>query len=222
MAKKDLILIGGGGHCKSCIDVIEVEGRFKISGIVDIEKRLRQKVLDYEVIASDKDLPDLVTRYKDFFIAIGSIKDPWKRIEKFEYLKALGARFPVIISSLAHVAKSARVEEGTIVMHKVIVNSDARIGKNCIINTSALVEHDSQIGDHCHISTGSIVNGKCRIGNRVFMGSNSMVVNNVNIGDDVVIGAGSVVARSISKAGVYVGNPARRVGKDGQIHTRSA
>lgn len=221
MAKKDLILIGGGGHCKSCIDVIEAEGRFKISGIVDIEERSRQKVMDYEIIASDKDLSDLVGRYEDFLITIGSIKDPWKRIEKFEYLKTLGARFPVIISSLAHVSKNARVGEGTIVMHKVVVNADARIGKNCIINTSALVEHDARIGDHCHISTGSIVNGKCRIGDRVFMGSNSMVINNVDIGDDVIIGAGSVVAGPIGKAGIYAGNPARRISKGEQSHARS-
>jgi len=35
--KKELILIGGGGHCTACIDVIEQEGRFAIAGIVDVE-----------------------------------------------------------------------------------------------------------------------------------------------------------------------------------------
>ena len=33
---KDIVLIGGGGHCKSVIDVIEQEGRFKIIGIVEL------------------------------------------------------------------------------------------------------------------------------------------------------------------------------------------
>ena len=32
---KNIILIGGGGHCKSVIDVIEQEKKYKISGIVD-------------------------------------------------------------------------------------------------------------------------------------------------------------------------------------------
>jgi len=31
---KKIVLIGGGGHCKSVIDVIEQEGRFEIAGIV--------------------------------------------------------------------------------------------------------------------------------------------------------------------------------------------
>jgi hypothetical protein len=30
---RDLILIGGGGHCKSCIDVIELETKYAIAGI---------------------------------------------------------------------------------------------------------------------------------------------------------------------------------------------
>lgn len=196
---KDLILVGAGGHCKACMDVIGSEGRFKIAGTVDA--------------TGDKDLPELASKYKNFLIAIGSIKDPSKRIEKFEYLKRLGVEFPVIISPLAHVSKSACVGEGTIVMHRVVVNPDAQIGRNCIVNTSAIIEHDAKVGDHCHISTGSIINGKCHIGNRVFIGSNSVVANDVNIADDVVIGAGCVVVKSISQAGVYVGNPARKVRK---------
>ncbi len=30
--------MGGGGHCKSCIDVIEQEGKYKIAGIVDAKE----------------------------------------------------------------------------------------------------------------------------------------------------------------------------------------
>ena len=41
----DIILIGGGGHCKSVIDVIEQEGKFKIAGIVDKPDLLGSKVL---------------------------------------------------------------------------------------------------------------------------------------------------------------------------------
>jgi acetyltransferase-like isoleucine patch superfamily enzyme len=46
------------------------------------------------------------------------------------------------------------------------------------------------------------------IGNRVSIGSNATIMP-VAICDDVVIGAGSVVTRSITKPGIYAGNPAR-------------
>ena len=45
---KQIILVGGGGHCKACIDVIEYEGNYKIAGIVDIPEKLHQKILGYE------------------------------------------------------------------------------------------------------------------------------------------------------------------------------
>jgi len=33
---KPIILIGGGGHCLSCIDVIEQTGLYQIIGILDL------------------------------------------------------------------------------------------------------------------------------------------------------------------------------------------
>ena len=47
-----------------------------------------------------------------------------------------------------------------------------------------------------------------KIGNRVSIGSNATILP-VEICDDVVIGAGSVVTKSITKPGIYAGNPAR-------------
>jgi len=214
VAKKNLILVGGGGHCKSCIDVIEAEERFKIAGIVDIEDKLRQNVLDYEVIACDKALPKLVKCYKYFLITIGHIKSPCARVNKFEYLKQLGAEFPVVISPLAYVSKRAYIGEGTIIMHKANVNAHVRIGINCIVNTAALIEHDVKVGGHCHISTGSIVNGGCNIGEKVFIGSNSTIVNNINIVEETIIGAGAVVTKSIKEEGIYIGNHARKLNKN--------
>ena len=32
---QDIVLVGGGGHCKSVIDVIESEVKFNIIGIID-------------------------------------------------------------------------------------------------------------------------------------------------------------------------------------------
>ncbi len=36
---KNIILLGGGGHCKSSIDVIEKENKFRIVGIFDKKKK---------------------------------------------------------------------------------------------------------------------------------------------------------------------------------------
>lgn len=196
--KQSIILIGGGGHCKSCIDVIEQERKYKISGIVDIPGKLNQKILSYEIIATDSDLPDLIKEYEFFLITIGQIKSPEKRISIFKRLKTLGAKLPKIISPLAYVSKHAQVGEGTIVMHHTIVNAGAGIGRNCIINTKALVEHDAVVSDHCHIATGALVNGGVRIGPKTFLGSNAVTREYVEIGDTCVIGAGEKIVTNIA------------------------
>ena len=72
--KEEIVLIGGGGHCKVCIDVIETEDKFKIAGIVDVKEKLHHKVLGYEIMACDEDLPRLVKEYKNFLITIGQIR----------------------------------------------------------------------------------------------------------------------------------------------------
>ncbi len=193
--KREIILIGGGGHCKSCIDVIEQEGKYRIAGIVDISAKLHQKVLGNEIIATDHDLPRLVKEFKNFLITIGQIKTPEKRIRIFQILKKTGAEFPVIISPFAYVSKHAKAGDGTIVMHHAIINAGAKIGSNCIINTKALIEHDAFIGDHCHIATGAVINGGVEVKSGTFFGSNAVCREYIKIKEKSVIGCGAKVLR---------------------------
>lgn len=195
---QEIIIIGGGGHCKSCIDVLETENNFRIAGIVDVREKLHQKVLDYEIIASDEDLPELAREYNYFLITIGQIKSPERRIEKFEHLKKLGATFPVIVSPTAHVSKHSSIGAGTIIMHNAVVNAGVTIGENCIINTGTIIEHDAIIGNHCHISTGAIINGGTIIKEKIFFGSNSMAREYIEIGENSLIGGGISVKRSVN------------------------
>jgi len=71
--KSNIVLIGGGGHCKACIEVIETEGRFKIAGIVDSKDKVGKKILGYRIFASDGDLPHLTSRYKNFLITMAQL-----------------------------------------------------------------------------------------------------------------------------------------------------
>ncbi len=208
---KKILLIGGGGHCRSVIDVIEHEGVFEIAGIVDREDMVGKEVLGYKVIATDGELKDLREKFEFAFITVGQIKNASTRKRLFHELKHLGYKLPVIISPKAYVSRHSDIGEGSVIMHYSMVNANAKIGVNCILNTRSLIEHDAVVGDNCHISTGAVVNGACIIGNEVFIGSSSVLSNNVYVADGSIVGAGGVVNRDIKEAGVYVGNPVRRV-----------
>jgi len=210
-----IILIGGGGHCKSCIDVIRAEGRFEIAGIVESAgfqiNPEQELVSGCPVIGTDDDLPELIRRYKNALITIGQIRNPAVRIRLFEKAREIGANFPVIISPNAYVSGTAKIGAGTIVMHQALVNTEAMVGFNCILNTGCLIEHEAMVGDHCHISTHAILNGQCRVGSRTFIGSRSVLSNNTEIAVDTLVSAGSVVLRSLETPGTYIGNPLRKI-----------
>ena len=197
--KEKIILIGGGGHCRACIDVIEQEDHFTIAGIVDVPEKKKHSILGYPVIGSDADLAELIKSFANVLITLGQIKSPTRRMELFSDLVQMGARFPVIQSPLAYVSPYAHVAEGTIVMHHALVNAGARVGRNCIINTKALVEHDAVIEDHCHISTGAIVNGGATIGSGSFFGSNAVCKEYIEIGESALIGCGAIIVKNIPK-----------------------
>ena len=171
---QEILLIGGGGHCKAVIDVIENEGVFKITGIVDKKEFIGSKVLGYEVIGCDDDLEALSQKYKYALITVGQIMSNSVRVKLYGTLKELGYILPTIVSPFAYVSKHSNLSEGTVVMHHALVNANSSVGVNCIINTKALIEHDAIIKNHCHVSTGAIINGGTIVEENTFVGSNSV------------------------------------------------
>ncbi|MFY0626319.1 MAG: acetyltransferase [Reichenbachiella sp.] len=208
--KEDIVLIGGGGHCRAVIDVIETLGQYKIAGILDKPALRGTKILDHTIIGSDEDIPLLTKKYKNFLITIGQIEDA--RLREALYLKVCeaGGNLPFIVSPLSHVAKTASIGAGTIVMHHVIVNANVTIGVNNIINTKSLIEHDTVIGNHNHISTNAVINGDCLINDYTFIGSGSVLNQGRKIVDNTVIASMSLVNKDIITEGVYVGVPVKQ------------
>lgn len=203
---KNLILVGGGGHCKSVIEAAESAG-YSILGVLDMPEHVGKGILSTKVMGTDDDIPGFVDK-AEFVITVGFILDPTIRIKLYNRIKESGGKLATIIASTAYVSKYATLGEGTVVLHQAFVNAGARVGNNVILNTAVNIEHDAEIGDHCHISTGVMVNGECKVGPRCFIGSQSVLANCISVGEDIIVGAGSFVRKSISEKGIYSGNPA--------------
>jgi sugar O-acyltransferase (sialic acid O-acetyltransferase NeuD family) len=191
---KNIILLGGGGHCKSSIDVIEKENKFKIVGIFDKKKK---KIFKYKIFHESL-LKNELKKKHYAIVTVGQIQNYEIRVNLFNKLLDLGFKIPKIISPLAYVSKHAYIGKGTIIMHGAIINAGSVIGKNCIINTNSLVEHDVLIGDHTHISTQVTINGGVKIGDKVFIGSRSIIKNNIKIGERCIVGAGLYVKKNLN------------------------
>lgn len=208
--QKPLVLVGGGGHCKSVIDVAESAG-YEILGVLDMPENVGKFVLSYKVIGADDDIPSYVDM-ADFVITVGQIKNNATRKKIAERIEKAGGKLATIVANDAYVSKYAVIGEGTVVMHKAFVNAGAKVGRNCIINTMVNVEHDAVVGDFCHISTGTMINGGANIGDSTFIGSQSVVNQMISIRGGVTIASLSVVCKDILENGIFAGAPIKRIG----------
>ena len=190
---KEIVLIGGGGHCRSVIDVIEQEAKYKIAGILEKPELSEIDILSYKVIGEDSDLLNLAKKYQYAFISMGQIKTASIRKRIFLDLESIGFEIPYIVSPRAYVSRHSSLGKGSIVMHGATLNANATVGENCIINSKALIEHDSVVQSHCHISTNVVLNGSVEIGQESFIGSGAIIIEGVKVKPNSFIKAGSVI-----------------------------
>jgi sugar O-acyltransferase (sialic acid O-acetyltransferase NeuD family) len=193
MTLSPILLVGAGGHARSCIDVIEQEGRFTVVGLIGTQDEIGTTVLGYPVIGGDDDLDGASREIGTALVTVGQIKTPIPRIRLFEILRANSCVLPLIVSPRAYVSRHSTLGDGSIVMHGAIVNSGVRIGRNCILNSNSLVEHDSVVGDNCHVATSAVLNSGVHVGEGTFIGSNASVRQGIIIGERCVVGMGQVL-----------------------------
>jgi sugar O-acyltransferase (sialic acid O-acetyltransferase NeuD family) len=201
----ELILLGAGGHTRACIDVIELEGKFKIAGLVNKSGNDEYVDYGYPILGNDSDLGALRKKYKYAFVSIGQIKTPEPRMHLFKCINEYGYSTPVIVSPKAYVSKTAEIGPGSIIMHGAVVNAHARIGDNCIVNNLALIEHDTVIHNHCHISTSAVLNGGVEVNEGTFVGSGTVIKQGVQISKGSIIAMGMIVKEDVEHGQVIVG-----------------
>lgn len=206
--KKNIILVGFGGHAKSVADSIERAGIYHIVGYTDSEP----KKTDYEYLGTDDVLPQYLDQgIHSLHISLGYMGKGNIRELLHKRFQGMGFVFPTIIDPSAVISASAKIGEGSFVGKNAVINADAVVGNMCIINTGSIIEHECKIGDYSHVAVGAILCGQVQTGNRVFVGAGASVIQCISLGEGSLIGAGSVVTKTVLPGVVVAGNPAREI-----------
>ena len=210
MSRK-ILLIGGGGHCRSVLDSVISTGLYDEAGIIDKEEGIFDGA---SVIGTDDDIPALMKDgWTSAVITVGSVGDTATRRRLYEMAKRLGLLLPAVIDPSAIVARGVIVKEGCFVGKRAVVNTGAVLDVCSIINTGAVIEHDCEIGRFAHISPGAVLCGQVKIGENTHIGAGSVLRQQVTVGGNTLIGAGSVVVSDIPANVKAFGNPCKAVGQ---------
>lgn len=212
-----LLLIGGGGNCKSILDVLLDSDEYSEIGIIDKDPNTIPLSSDkIKYVGNDGDLPSLFeSGWKRAFISIGSVGNPDIRIKIYDYLKKIGFTLPNVISQRAIVSARSCLGEGVFVSKGSVINAGTRIGNCCIINSNSTIEHDCSIGSFVHVSPGAVICGGVVVGDNTHIGANASIKQYVTIGKDSIIGMGSVVTKNIASNAICYGNPCKYIKRNG-------
>lgn len=208
---KKILLIGGGGHCKSVLDSLLQTNEYSQIGIID-KQNIGESILDVPIIGCDDDLSTLYNEgYRYAFVTVGSIGSPLLRIRLFNKLEKIGFQIPNIIDSASILSEYITLENGIFIGKGVVINAGSYIGKGSIINSGSIIEHDCMVNQFSHIAPGTILCGEVKIGENSHIGARSVIKQQIKIGSNTIIGMGSVVVKDINENMIAYGSPCKEV-----------
>ena len=196
-----MYLIGAGGHAKVVRDILDACS-IPFSGVVTDNLK--------EVTFMGKKILHSIDEVDEAIICVGNNRTRKKLAEE---LSQQGVTFGMGIHPSVIMSKYASVDEGTVIMQEVVIQSCAKIGKHCIVNTSASIDHDNVLGDFVHISPHATLCGEVEVGEGTWIGAGTVVKQCVKIGKWSIIGAGSVVVNDIPDGVLAYGNPCKVIRK---------
>jgi sugar O-acyltransferase (sialic acid O-acetyltransferase NeuD family) len=192
-----IFIYGGGGHAKVVLDSLQQQD-ITVEAIVDT--KFSGDLLGVRRIA---ELPADLKGVCKVIIAIGDNRAR-QRIST-----SLGFDFTTAIDVTCTVSRHAAIGEGSMIIHRSIVQAGAKVGSHVIINTNAQIDHDCVIGNFVHIAPGAVLCGNVSVGEGTLIGAGAVIKPGVKIGSWVTVGCGAVVVKDLPDNAVAVGSPAR-------------
>jgi len=210
--EKKICIIGTGGFGREtlCCLIDEIASTdLKIEEIAcflaEDEHFTEIKIMGIDVIPQSLFDPSLY----NVIVAIG---DPASRKKVVDSLPST-TTYTTIIHPSAVISEFVQIGEGSIITAGTIITCNIKIGKHAHLNLHTTIGHNCEIGDFFTTAPATNISGNCKFDDCVYFGTNSAVRQGVKICSNVTIGMGGIVVKDITEAGVYIGNPLKKLEK---------
>lgn len=207
MHKKEIIIIGGGGHTRVLLGMLRAGGQ-AVRGIVTTnDALLGTRIMDIPVLGREGEValtPEdvtLVNGVGNHPSRQGSGMAPRRLL--YQRYRERGFDFLPILDPHAVVQPHTTLGAGAQIMPGAIIQPGANIGENVIINTRAAIDHDTLIHPHCHIAPGAVLCGHVVVGEATHIGAGAVILQDVTIGRQVVIAAGTIIRHNVDDGTIF-------------------
>jgi sugar O-acyltransferase (sialic acid O-acetyltransferase NeuD family) len=206
MKKKDLILVGGGGHAISLINLIERnKENLNIIGYTDNKKTN----LPIEYIGNDKKFIQK-NKFKKIILVMAIGSHVKIRSKLFKIYKDKKYNFLTIIDKSAVIGHKSKILEGSIIFPNSVIGPETIIEENVVCHSGSIIEHNSLIKNNSYIGPGAVVCGHSVIEENVLIGAKSCIIENIRVKRGCTLGAGAVLVKNFTKTNkVLLGIPAK-------------
>jgi sugar O-acyltransferase (sialic acid O-acetyltransferase NeuD family) len=210
-----LLIIGDGEFGEIAYEYFTHDSPYEVVAFaVEAAYRDKERLFDCPVI----DFEDITDYYppaeNSAFVAITNTQLNRVRRRLYDATKDLGYAMATYVSSHAFVWRNVEIGDNSFIFENNVLQYHVKVGSNTVLWSGNHVGHRTTIGDHVFVTSHVVISGYCTIGDSCFLGVNSTLGDHVSIPPDCIIGMGSSVVKDLVDPGiVYIGSPARPMGK---------
>jgi sugar O-acyltransferase (sialic acid O-acetyltransferase NeuD family) len=214
MNNKKIVIVGIGETAMIAYEYFTHDSPYKVAAFsVSREYMKGDRHLDLPLVAfeciEDTFPPDAYAMH----VAISYTHLNRDRAKMYYAAKEKGYELANYISSRAFIWPNVEIGDNCFVFENNVIQPFAKLYSNIILWSGNHIGHRTIIRNHCYVSSHVVISGYCDIGEYCFLGVNAALADQIIVEADCTIGMGAVVVRNTERGKVYVGNPAKPLGK---------
>jgi sugar O-acyltransferase (sialic acid O-acetyltransferase NeuD family) len=208
-----LLIIGAGGFARETAAAVRsinaVSPTWDLLGFLDDEPALLGREFEGAEVLGPVDGGVAAHPDASIVVCTGNPQNYFSRPAIVRRLGLAPDRYATIIHPAASMAQTAGIGHGTVILAGAVATAHCRIGNHVAVMPMVAIIHDDLIGDFATLASGVRLGGDVRVELGAYLGAGAIVRERVTVGAWSLVAMGAVVTRSVPRAQVWAGVPAR-------------
>lgn len=204
---KNIAIVGAGGFAREVLWLLTDLGlESRVGGFFETDELWKEREVSGLPVAP---LSSLDSGRWEAVLAVGS---PAVRRNLRDALPK-DMTYPTLVHPSVQRSRRVDLAPGVVVCAGSILTCDIVVSEHVHLNLATTVGHDCQLRPFVTTAPAVNISGACDIGELTYIGTNAALREGLKITAGTTIGMGAIVVSHIEEAGVYVGNPAKKLAK---------